>query len=318
MGTVYLARDTQLDRHVALKIPNFEDGAEMPARFRQEARAAAGLTHPNICAVFDVGQCNGVHYLCMTYIDGQPLSEQLRGKKALPTERAVDLVRRIALALDHAHSVGVIHRDLKPSNIMIDARGEPIVMDFGLARRCDSQSARLTINGQTLGTLAYMPPEQLRGQLDEIGPHSDIYSLGVMLYELLTGRMPFDGSAAEIVGKLLTDDPPPMSKYQPALAGSPLNGIVQRAMKKATADRYGSMAEFAEALSSPAAKSSSSAPATRPKTAPRNQIAAAAEPMASTKKSRSSQWTTTKVRVALVVILIVAALIVGAAWWLTH
>jgi serine/threonine protein kinase len=314
MGTVYLARDVQLDRRVALKIPHFDDheGAEMPARFKQEARAAAGLLHTNICAVYDVGQCDGVHYLTMAYVDGQPLSDQLRGRKALPPQRAVDLVRRIALALDHAHRQGVIHRDLKPSNIMIDSRGEPVVMDFGLARRDDSQGTRLTVSGQTLGTLSYMPPEQLRGDLRDIGPHSDVYSLGVILYELLTGRLPFDGSPAEIVGKLLTNDPPPMSTYQPALAGSVLNVIVERSMNKLIADRYASMAQFAQALANLSAEAY--APAPPAKTPPPGRETASSPSLSAARRSSRRAQEPPKGAI-LAIILILAALAIGGLVW---
>ena len=252
MGTVFLAIDTQLERQVALKVPNFSEdsngAALVPARFRQEARAAAGLSHANICAVYDVGCIEGVHYITMAYVEGSPLSLRLKGNKWLPPDEAVSLVRRIALALGYAHGTGVVHRDLKPANIMITPGGEPVVMDFGLARRSDEQGTRLTVTGEVIGTIAYMPPEQLSGDLDRIGPHSDVYSLGCILYESLTGQLPFDGPPATLIMKLLREDPKPIGELQPELAGSPLDAIIRKAMAKKVVDRYPTMIEFEASL----------------------------------------------------------------------
>ena len=254
MGTVFLALDTQLERQVALKVPNFQRGLATaprwsPARFRQEARAlAAGLSHANICAVYDVGSVEGVHYITMAYVEGSPLSQRLKGNKWLPPDEAVDLVRRIATALAYAHGTGVVHRDLKPANIMITPGGEPVVMDFGLARRSDEQGSRLTATGEVLGTIAYMPPEQLSGDLERIGPHSDVYSLGCILYETLTGQLPFDGPPAQLIMKLLREDPRPIGELQPELVDSPLNAVIMKAMAKKVVDRYPTMIEFEAAL----------------------------------------------------------------------
>ena len=248
MGTVFLALDTQLDRQVALKVPNFNEdskgSAVIPARFRQEARAAAGLSHPGICAVYDVGSVEGVHYITMAYVEGSALSSRLKGYKPLPVAEAIDLVRRIAAALAYAHGTGVVHRDLKPANIMMTPSGDPVVMDFGLARRSDEQGTRLTADGEVIGTMAYMPPEQLSGDLTRIGPHSDIYSLGCILYETLTGHLPFDGPPATLIMKLLREDPRPLGELQPHLVGSPLDAVIQKAMAKKVSDRYQTMAEF--------------------------------------------------------------------------
>lgn len=268
MGTVYLAQDTQLDRPVALKIPNFADGdepsTEVPARFRQEARAASRLRHPNICSVYDVGQIDGIHYLTMAYIEGEPLSDRIR-KRRLPRAEAMELVRTIGLALAYAHGQGVIHRDVKPSNVMIGPRGEPVLMDFGLARRADTNSARLTQTGQAIGTVAYMAPEQLRGELAQMGPVSDVYSLGVILYELLTGHLPFEGRSTEIVMKLLTEDAPPLSRHDPSLKDSALERLVQKALAKSVSSRFASMDEFAKAIGAVLAGSEhASATATTP------------------------------------------------------
>jgi serine/threonine protein kinase len=249
MGSVYLARDTQLDRRVALKVPHFtaEDGPEVLQRFHREARAAAMLHHPNLCPVYDVGQINGIHYLTMAYIEGEPLGKVLSAGGRLPLRQAAALVHRLTLALQEAHSRGIIHRDLKPSNIMVTANREPVVMDFGLALRTSQGGTRLTQSGVIVGTPAYMAPEQVAGDVQTIGPACDIYSLGVILYELVTGRLPFEGPVAAILGQILHMEPEPPSKHRPDL-DSQLGSICQRAMAKKVPDRFASMGHFAVAL----------------------------------------------------------------------
>jgi serine/threonine protein kinase len=250
MGTVYLAEDTALGRTVALKIPSFSPGdAETERqRFRREARAAALLEHPNICSVYDIGVIDDQPYLTMAYIEGQPLGAFVSPDKPMAQGPAADLVRRLAMALETAHVRGVIHRDLKPSNVMIKAGGEPVVTDFGLARLASSEDSHLTGTGSVMGTPAYMAPEQARGDLKQIGPATDIYSLGVILYELLTGRVPFQGSSALVCALVLTSDPPTPSSFRPDLDPR-LEAICLRAMAKTPADRYSSMHEFGAALS---------------------------------------------------------------------
>jgi serine/threonine protein kinase len=182
MGVVYLAKDKRLDRQVALKLPTLwgDEDAEFLHRFYREARAAAGLRHPNICRVFDVGEHDGQPYLTMEYLEGELLSEHLKGRQApMEPPKAVRLVRELAQVMDAAHQQGIIHRDLKPANIMLDEKAGPIVMDFGLARREDRQESLRTRAGQQLGTPAYMPLEQFQGKVERVGPHSDVYSLGV-------------------------------------------------------------------------------------------------------------------------------------------
>src|SRR5947209_7781975 len=208
MGAVYLAHDEQLDRQVALKVPNFSPGdSDSMLRFHREARSAATLSHPNLCPVYDVGEIGGTHYLTMAYIEGRPLSEVVH-EGPLDPHQAAEIVRRTALALEEAHTRGVIHRDLKPSNIMLTPRGEPVVMDFGLARRNAPGDVRLTQSGTVMGTPAYMSPEQVEGDVAALGPATDIYSLGVILYELLTGRVPFQGSLGQVMAQILTQPPP--------------------------------------------------------------------------------------------------------------
>jgi hypothetical protein len=260
MGAVYLAEDTLLQRRVALKVPHFTaaDGPDAVERFYREARAAAALKHPNFCRVHDVGAIDGVHYLTMEYLEGRALSELLRGGLPWPAREAGAFVRRVALALAAAHEQGVIHRDLKPSNIMVARDGAPVIMDFGLARRAHDD-ARLTTAGLPLGTPAYMPPEQVRGDTESMGPACDVYSLGAVLYELLTGRPPFDGPVLAVLGQILTRAPEPPSAHRPDLAGGVLERVCLKALAREPADRYHSMHDFAAALAVGQAAGSSAA-----------------------------------------------------------
>ena len=250
MGSVFLAEDTTLGRRVALKIPLFgpEDGPEGRERFYREARAAATLEHQYLCPVFDVGEIEGKLYLTMAYIEGKSLAELIRGE-GLPPRHVAALVGKLALALDVAHTQGVIHRDLKPANVMIRSTGsrrEPVIVDFGLARRDDADEVRITKTGQVMGTLGYMAPEQIRGD-KAIGPACDIYALGVMLYELLTGQLPFTGTGLAVAGKILTQDPLPLTAHRPDLDPR-LEAICRKAMAKKIEDRYPSMSALAAAL----------------------------------------------------------------------
>ena len=249
MGAVYLAHDTQLDRPVALKTPTFGDNLndELIQRFYIEARAAANLRHPNICTVFDVGEVDGRHFITMDYIDGRPLSDFVNGTKPLEQRHVANTIRKLALAMAEAHQAGVIHRDLKPANIMIDRKGQPLVMDFGLARRDDEMQSRMTQSGMILGTPAYMPPEQVKGAIHEIGPQADIYSLGIVLYQLLTGRLPFEGSVAAVIGKILTEQPQPPSDFRRDIDPA-LQSICLKMIAKDSVDRYQSMEDVSNDL----------------------------------------------------------------------
>jgi serine/threonine protein kinase len=250
MGSVYLARDTQLDRYVALKVPKLteSESGEFLQRFYREAKAAATLHHPNICPIYDAGQENNIPYLTMAYVEGYPLSQVLEHGRPLSQRTIAELVRKIALALREAHAKGIVHRDLKPSNIMITKRGEPVIMDFGLALRLDAASKRMTQAGTAVGTPAYMPPEQMEGATTDIGPASDVYSLGVVLYELLAGQLPFQGSAIAVCVQILKENPPPPSTKRPDL-DQQLEAICLKAMSKQAKDRYSTMAEMAAELS---------------------------------------------------------------------
>ena len=248
MGSVYLVLNTDLQREEALKVPNFDagDGAEMRERFIREARAAAGLDHPNLCPVYDVGERDGICYLTMRYLKGKLLSDYTGVSQ--PPRKAVEIVTKLAQALAAAHAKGVTHRDLKPNNIMMCAGVGPVVMDFGLAKQAQQQDRKLTRMGSILGTPAYMPPEQVKGDLTKLGPASDVYSLGVILFELLTGRLPFEGATdAEVYGKILYTAAPTASALRPGLSPA-LDVICRKALAKAPEDRYASMKALAADL----------------------------------------------------------------------
>jgi len=251
MGSVYLAHDTQLDRKVALKIPHFTEGKgpQIIARFYQEARAAATIHHPHVCPIYDVGEIDGIHYLTMAFVEGKPLEDWL--ERDLSLRQIATLGRKIADALNEAHKKGVIHRDLKPANIMIDKRGEPIVMDFGLARRTvGEEDNRLTQAGTVLGSPAYMSPEQIRGEVDKTGSSTDIFSLGVILYELIARRLPFDGATVGAVhAQILLDDPPPLHDLRED-SDPALDAICMKALEKKAENRYRSMQDLATTLKS--------------------------------------------------------------------
>ncbi|MFO0954799.1 MAG: bifunctional serine/threonine-protein kinase/formylglycine-generating enzyme family protein [Isosphaeraceae bacterium] len=251
MGSVYLAEDTKLGRRVALKVPRGLAGerGEVVARFEREARVLAGLSHPNICRVYDVGEIGGHHYLTMEYHEGRALDAVLTPGKPLKPAQAVRVARKLARALQQAHERGVVHRDLKPSNVMMTADKNLIILDFGLARRVaeDESATALTQTGQTLGTPAYMAPEQVQADPSKIGPACDVYSLGVMLYEMLTGRRPFNGPVTMLFAQIVHDPPEPPSKFRPDLPPA-LEAACLKALAKNPADRFGSMAEFASAL----------------------------------------------------------------------
>ncbi|MCA9178749.1 MAG: SUMF1/EgtB/PvdO family nonheme iron enzyme [Planctomycetales bacterium] len=249
MGTVFLAEDADLRRHVAIKVPQLSADASptIRDRFLREARVIAALRHPNICPVYEVTEVDGTPCIVMAYIEGKPLSYYIRRSTQQDIRSALLLIRKVALALVEAHQMGVIHRDLKPANILIDRRKEPIVMDFGLARRDYETDTRLTSAGQIMGTPRYMPPEQVEGQLDEVGPAADIYSLGVVLYELVTGETPFSGSLFPLMQQIVTAPAPPPSSWRPDVDAN-LDAICLRALAKSPADRYASMSEFAAAM----------------------------------------------------------------------
>jgi curved DNA-binding protein CbpA/predicted Ser/Thr protein kinase/outer membrane protein assembly factor BamB len=249
MGTVYLAEDTQLDRQVALKIPHFRAGdkPDFLDRFYREARAAAKIRHANLCPVYDAAEIDGFPCLSMAYIQGKSLAKLIRSKVPFSQREAAEIVRKLALAVQEAHAHGVVHRDIKPSNVIMTEDGEPILTDFGLARGREAEGSELTRGGVIVGTPAYMAPEQVKGDPDAVGPCSDIYSLGVVLYELLTGEVPFRGPLLSVVSQIGKDQPDPPSLRRAGL-DCPLEAICIRAMAKDPAARWPSAGEMAAAL----------------------------------------------------------------------
>lgn len=245
-GTVWKARDTHLDRIVAVKMPH--RGRLGPAeteKVLREARAAGQLRHSNIVSVHEVGLDGGQLYIVSDFIEGLPLDQWLEGQKPGHREAAA-LVQKIALALDHAHQQGVIHRDLKPSNIMVDRAGEPHVTDFGLAKR-EAGEVTMTLEGQILGTPAYMSPEQAKGQAHAADRRTDVYSLGVILFELLTGERPFRGNVRMLLKQVVEDDPPSPRKFDSHVPRD-LETICLKCLQKDPARRYGSARALADEL----------------------------------------------------------------------
>ncbi|HVV99449.1 MAG TPA: serine/threonine-protein kinase, partial [Planctomycetaceae bacterium] len=269
MGHVFLAEDVQLGRRVALKIPQTDmlEDASSIERFYREARAAATLRHPNICPVYDVGEIDGMHFLTMAFIEGELLSTRIERGEPIPERESALLIQKIAGALDAAHRSGIVHRDLKPANLMLDERREPIVMDFGLARHDRAaDDPRLTRTGMVMGTPAYMSPEQVAAEHDRVGPASDIYSLGVIFYELLTGQRPFPGTTiARLFKQILTDEPPAPSALRPGLDPQ-LEDICLKMMAKEVGQRFGSMQEVVDALETWSGAKRSTARPSHPKT----------------------------------------------------
>jgi outer membrane protein assembly factor BamB len=248
MGVVYRARQVSLNRVVALKmiLAGQLAGADDVERFRLEAQTAAALQHPHIVTIHEVGEHEGQHYFSMDFVEGKSLADLVRDNP-LPPQQAAQHVRLIAQAIQYAHQRGVLHRDLKPSNVLIDHLGQPRVTDFGLAKRID-KDAGLTATGAVVGTPSYMPPEQASGQRGAMGPASDVYSLGAVLYELVTGRPPFRAATPlDTLLQVLEAEPAPPRLLNPAV-GRDLETIILKCLHKEPAKRYASAQELADDL----------------------------------------------------------------------
>jgi beta-lactam-binding protein with PASTA domain/predicted Ser/Thr protein kinase len=245
MADVYCAEDLQLGRRVALKLlyRRFAEDDEFVERFRREASSAAGLQHPNVVAVFDRGEFDGTYYIAMEFLEGRSLKQLVRQEGALEPDRAIDLVIQILKAARFAHRRGIVHRDIKPHNVIVDDEGRAKVTDFGIAR---AGASDMTETGSIMGTAQYLSPEQAQGH--PVDARSDLYSIGVVLYELLTGRVPFDAeSAVTIALKQVSEEPVPPSQYNPAVSDQ-LEDVVMRALQKDPAYRFADAEEFIAAL----------------------------------------------------------------------
>ncbi len=246
MAEVYVAEDTELGRRVALKLlpPDTTADPHAQKRLLREARATATLDHPHICAVYDVGEAGGHRFIAMQYIEGETLAARLK-RQPLEVREAIGIATDVADALAEAHGHGIIHRDIKPSNVMITGRGQAVVLDFGLAKLFrDEEVSRgdtateslLSAPGVVMGTVPYMSPEQVKGE--PLDGRSDLFSLGVMLYEMLSGQRPFaEASSAATASAILTRDPAPVARFQPAVPAE-LERIVAKALRKNAEERY--------------------------------------------------------------------------------
>ena len=235
MGVVYRAEDTRLGRSVALKFLRAQAivGDEDRARFVREARSAAALDHPNICTVYEVGEADGQTYISMAYIEGHELRDEIR-KGPIEVSRAISIAREIASGLSAAHKKGIVHRDIKSSNIMLTDDGRVRIMDFGLAKSEDS--TKVTRSGMTIGTAAYMSPEQALGQ--DVDQRTDIWSLGVVLYEMLTGQLPFRGDyEPAMLYSIINETPDPPTELRSEIPLE-IEKTVSRALEKNPDKRY--------------------------------------------------------------------------------
>src|SRR5271165_2134884 len=243
MAQVYRAVDLQLDRPVALKVlfPELSVDRTFVERFRREAQAAANLSHPNIVPVFDWGEDDGAYFIVMEYIDGRPLSAVLRDPQPVPPTQIATIGAGVAAALAFAHRHGVVHRDVKPGNVLITPEGDVKVTDFGIARAVNTEES-LTQTGAVMGTAAYFSPEQAEGK--GVDARSDIYSLGVVLYEMAVGRPPFTGDSPIAVASKHVRDHPVLPRVANPAVPAALEAVIMKAMAKNPNDRYATAEEL--------------------------------------------------------------------------
>jgi eukaryotic-like serine/threonine-protein kinase len=245
MADVYLAEDRLLGRQVAVKVlqHRFAEDQEFVERFRREASSAAGLSHPNVVAIFDRGEWDGTYYIAMEYLPGRSLKAIVREGGPMDPASAIEIVIQILRAAKFAHRRGIIHRDLKPHNVILDEEGRAKVTDFGIAR---AGASDMTLTGSIMGTAQYLSPEQAQGKT--VSETSDLYAVGIVLYELLTGRVPFEGETAVSIALMqVSAQAPPPSALNPAV-GPVLDAVVMRSLAKTPADRYRDADEFIVAL----------------------------------------------------------------------
>src|SRR5215216_3779998 len=247
MSSVYKAHDRLLDRDVALKVlhQQYTDDDEYVERFRREARAVAALSHPNIVTVIDRGEHGGRQFIVFEYVEGDNLKQLIERRGAPPVQTALELAIQIAHGLAFAHQNGLVHRDVKPQNVLLNGDGQAKVMDFGIARSMDVKRG-MTTTGTVLGTSDYIAPEQAQGQ--RVDEHTDVYSLGVVLYELLTGEVPFPGENFVAVAMRHINEPPPPIRARRPDVSPRLEAAIQKAMAKDPAARFQTMAEVADEL----------------------------------------------------------------------
>lgn len=251
-GSVYLAHDKKLERQVAVKILELDSNLdkslvdEMEKRFEKEAKAIARLNHPNILDIYDFGQENGKHFMVIELLKGESLLNQINRIKSLPLEKIIDIGLQLCSAVSYAHSQGVIHRDIKPANIMLLENDKVKLTDFGIAQ-VNNDKLGLTQAGSILGSILYIPPEQLVDS-HKVDKRADVYSLGVTLFQLFTGRLPFEGnSVAEVVTKILNQDIPTMSSFKKDIP-EPLDRIILKSIKKEPDERYQNIDDLSSAL----------------------------------------------------------------------
>ncbi|HEY3962302.1 MAG TPA: protein kinase [Gaiellaceae bacterium] len=291
MSSVYRAHDRLLDRKVALKVMHqqFVDEPEYVERFRREARSVAALSHPNVVTVIDRGEHAGRQYIVFEYVDGENLKQMIQRRGPAPVATALELTIQIGEALSFAHQQGLVHRDVKPQNILLNGDGRAKVTDFGIARSLDLQQG-VTQTGTVLGTSDYIAPEQAQGQ--HVDEQTDVYSLGVVLYELLTSEVPFPGESFVAVAMRHINEPPPRVRDRRPDVSLRVEAAVQRAMAKSPSDRYPSMAAFCAELQSCLAELGGGATEVLP-SAPRRS--------AHTSRRASSAWPVVLALLALIV-----------------
>jgi serine/threonine-protein kinase len=247
MSSVFRAHDRLLDRKVALKIlhQQYSGDDDYVERFRREARSVAALSHPNIVTVIDRGEYDGRQFIVFEYIEGENLKRLIERRGPAPVSTALELAMEIARGLSFAHQQGLVHRDVKPQNVLLNGDGHAKVTDFGIARSLDVQHG-MTQTGTVLGTSDYIAPEQAQGQ--RVDEHTDVYSLGIVLYELLTGEVPFQGENFVAVAMRHINEPPPSVRDRRPDVSPRIDAAVQRAMAKNPEDRFQTMAEFCQEL----------------------------------------------------------------------